>query len=40
MYAIMEGVKFKAVVHEEKEKHYHLVQGGLEIIIKMKATWE
>ena len=36
----MEGVKFMAVVHQEKEKLSPLVQGGLEIIIKMKVTWE
>ena len=38
-YARMEGAKFEAVVHQEKEKPSPLVQGGLEIIIKMKATW-
>ena len=38
-YAIMEGAKFEAVVQQEKEKPSPLVQGGLEIIIKMKATW-
>ena len=36
----MEGAKFEAVVHQEKEKPSPLVQGGLEIIIKVKATWE
>ena len=29
-----------AVVHQEKEKPSPLVQGGLEIIIKLKVTWE
>ena len=33
-YAIMEGAKFEAVVHQEKPSP--LVQGGLE----MKAIWE
>ena len=36
----MEGAKFEALVHQEKEKPSPLVQGGLEIIIKMKVTWE
>ena len=40
-YAIIEGAKFEAVVHQEKGKPSPLVQGGLEIIIIiMKATWE
>ena len=34
----MEGAKFEAVVHQ-KEKPSPLVQGGLEIIIKVKVTW-
>ena len=29
-----------SVVHLEKEKPSTLVQGGLEIIIKMNASWE
>ena len=29
-----------SVVHQEKEKSATLVQGGLEIIIKMKASWK
>ena len=37
---MLEGAKFVAVVHQEKEKPSPLVQGGLEIIIKMKVTWE
>ena len=36
----MEGAKFEAVVHQEKEKPSPLVQGGLEIIIKVKVTWQ
>ena len=36
----MEGAKFETVVHQEKENPSTLVQGGLEIIIKMEATWE
>ena len=36
----MEGAKFEAVVHQEKEKPSPLVQGGLEISIKMKVTWD
>ena len=35
----MEGAKVETVVHQEKENST-LVQGGLEIIIKMEATWE
>ena len=35
----MEGAEFEAVFHQEKEKPPPLVQGGLEKIIKMKATW-
>ena len=40
IYAIMEGAKFEAVVNQEKGKPSPFVQGVLEIIIKMTATWE
>ena len=49
-YAIMEGAKFEAVVHQEDEKPSPLVQEIiieiiinyklLKIIIKMKSTWD
>ena len=29
-----------SVVHQEKEKPSTFIQGGLEIILKMKASWE
>ena len=38
-YAIQEEVKFEAVVHEAKPKLSPLVQGGLEIPMKVTVTW-
>ena len=37
--AIQEGAKFEDVVHEAKPKLSPLVQGGLEIPIKVTVTW-
>ena len=38
-YAIQEGARFDAVLQEAKPKLSPLVQGGLEIPIKVTITW-
>ena len=38
-YAIQEGAKFEATVHDTKARPSPLVQGGLEIQIKVKVVW-
>ena len=39
-FSIREGAKFEAEVHKEKPMVSPLVQGGLEIPIKVSLTWE
>ena len=38
-FSIGEGAKFEAEVHKEKPMASPLVQGGLEIPIKVSVTW-
>lgn len=38
-YAIQEGATFEATVHDTKAKPSPLIQGGLEIQIKVKVVW-
>ena len=38
-FSIREGAKFEAEVHKEKPMASPLVQGGLEIPIKVSVTW-
>ena len=39
-FSIGEGAKFEAEVHKEKPMASPLVQGGLEIPIKVSVTWD
>ena len=39
-FSIREGPKFEAEVHKEKPMASPLVQGGLEIPIKVSVTWD